>query len=161
MHRYKARDVMEPITKTLRPTDTLKEAVRTMLVASRKPELRGSKGLLVVDDGKLIGMVSIKDILRAIMPSYMLQDATLGEFAWPGMLEDMARLASSMSVRHIMSVNLHTVPPEAPLMQCAALILEHNLWRLPVVDPDNRPLGQVYVRDIHYAIVSAIFGEDI
>lgn len=162
MQRYKAKDIMEPLKQTLRPEQTLKEAVKCMLVASRKPELRGSKGLLVLDAaGKLVGMVAIRDILRAILPSYLITDSSLREFTWPGMLEEMVHAGTTKTVDEIMSRELYTVPPEAPLMKCAALILQFNLWRLPVVDDENRPLGQVYVRDLHYAIVKVLFGEDL
>lgn len=156
----KAKDIMEPIKTTLRPDHTLKDAVGMMRVASRKPGLHGVKGLLVLDeDGRLIGMVTIRDLLKAILPSYM-EHTSVGEFTWPGMLEDMARRASRKTVDEIMSREVVTVSPESPLMDCAWRLLKHNLWRLPVVDEEHRPLGLVYVRDLHYAIVQAVLEEE-
>ncbi len=157
----RARDIMEPITHTLSPESTLKEAVNEMRVATRKPGWYGVKGMIVIDqEGRVAGMVAIKDILNALMPSYMSHCA-VGEFAWPGMFEEMARKVAHKKVSEIMSTKVTSVTPDTPVMECARLIVKNNLWRLPVIDADRRPAGMVYVRDLHYAIVKALFdGEE-
>lgn len=152
---------MEPITSTLKPDNTLKEAVELMRVATRKPGWYGVKGMIVLDsDGGAVGMLAIKDILSALMPFYM-DHCAVGEFAWPGMFEDLARKVAQKKVSEIMSTKITAVSPDTSLMECARLIVKHNLWRLPVVDADRKPLGMVYVRDLHYAIARAMFeGEE-
>lgn len=153
----KALDIMEPIKETLSPENTLKEAVEFMRVATRKPGWYGVKGMVVVDtDGRVAGMVAIKDILNALMPSYM-DHCAVGEFAWPGMFEELARKVAPKKVSEIMSTKITTISPDTSLMECARLIVKHNLWRLPVVDANMKPLGMVYVRDLHYAIAKALF----
>ncbi len=156
----KARDIMEPIKNRLSPDDTLKEAVNKMRVTIRKGEKVGVKGMIVLDnEQRLVGMLSIKDILKAIIPSYMTL-TELGEFTWDGMLEEMAKKVADKKVSEIMTRKVITVPEDAPLMECADLIVKHNLQRLPVLDREKRVVGIVYVRDLYYAIVKALFEKE-
>jgi len=157
----KVKDIMEPIIDTVSPDTTVKEAIMQMRVATRKPGVYGVKGILVLDtDGRVTGMLAVKDILSSILPKYMLKQTEVETFSWPGMLEHMANKVSEKTVGEIMSTDITTVSPEATLMECAVLVLKHNLWRLPVVNPDNRPVGMLYLRDLHYAIADAILGTE-
>ncbi len=153
------REIMEPVTTWLLPTDTLAEAVRKMRTTLRKPpNVYGVKGMVVVDtQGTLVGIVSVKDILRAIMPSYM-ELAEVGGMTWPGMFEEMAQRVKDKPVSEIMHGSPVYVSPDATLMECAELIVKKNLWRLPVLE-DEKLIGIVYARDLHYAIATELFGE--
>ncbi|MEI7639373.1 MAG: CBS domain-containing protein, partial [Syntrophus sp. (in: bacteria)] len=67
----KVKDLMIPIHDFLRPDVTLKEAVNLLHIARRDAEKQGVKGLPVLDDHcKLIGILSMRDILKAVYPSY-------------------------------------------------------------------------------------------
>ncbi len=156
------KDVMEPIIDTVPPDITVKEAIMQMRVATRKPGVYGVKGIVVLDsDGRVTGMLSVRDILRSILPEYMLEQTEVETFSWPGMFEHMANKIYKKTVAEIMSTEFITVSPEATLMECAVLIIKHDFWRIPVVDPDNRPVGIVYLRDLHYAIVDAILATEL
>ncbi|VAX34599.1 hypothetical protein MNBD_NITROSPIRAE03-833 [hydrothermal vent metagenome] len=152
----KAKDIMEPVKDTLTPETTLKDAVNRMRVAGRGDGRAGAKGMIVLDNGKLAGIVSIKDILKAIIPSYMTL-TELGEFTWDGMLEEMAKKVSDKKVEEIMTRNVITVSEDAPLMECADHVVKYNLQRIPVLNREKKVVGIVYVRDIYYAIVRALF----
>ncbi|GMT46455.1 MAG: hypothetical protein IEMM0007_0021 [bacterium] len=152
----KAKDIMEPVKDTLTPETTLKDAVNRMRVAGRGDGRAGAKGMIVLDNGKLAGIVSIKDILKAIIPSYMTL-TELGEFTWDGMLEEMAKKVSDKKVEEIMTRNVITVSEDAPLMECADHVVKYNLQRIPVLNRDKKVVGIIYVRDIYYAIVRALF----
>ncbi|GBE37082.1 inosine 5'-monophosphate dehydrogenase [bacterium BMS3Bbin07] len=152
----KAKDIMEPVKETLTPETTLKEAVNSMRVARRGDGRVGVKGMIVLDNGKLAGIISIKDILKAIIPSYMTL-TELGEFTWDGMLEQMAKKVADRKVEEIMTRNVITVSEDAPLMECADLVVKHGLHRLPVLDRDKKVVGMVYIRDLYQAIVQALF----
>lgn len=155
----RARDIMEPIKDVLSPENTIKEAVNMMKVTQRGTGM-GVKGMIVQDDsGNLVGMLSIKDILRAIMPHYMTM-TDLGEFTWDGMLEEMCRKVEDKKVSEIMTQEVITVEEDAPLMEVADIILKKNLQRVPVVNKEGKPVGIVYVRDLYYAIVKALLEED-
>jgi CBS domain-containing protein len=155
----KAKDIMEPIKDSLSPDDTLREAVNKMRVCKRGERKAGVKGILVFDSQQnLVGMVSIKDILRTIMPSYLMV-TEIGEFTWDGMLEEMAKKVADNKVADIMTKELVTVPEEAPLMECADFIVKHNLQRLPVVNKEKKVVGMIYVRDLYYAVAKVLFDD--
>ncbi len=154
----RAREIMEPIKDVLRPDNTLKEAVNRMRVLQRGAGM-GVKGMMVLDDeGRLVGMLSIKDILKVIIPDYMTM-SELGEFAWDGMLEEMCKKVEGRKVSEIMTTDVITVDEDAPLMEVADLIVKHNLQRVPVTGKDGKPVGIIYVRDLYYAIVKALLEE--
>ena len=156
----KAKDIMEPMTDTLRPETTIKDAIKQMKLARRGEQRVGVKGMVVVDsEGNLIGMLSIKDILKAIIPEYMKM-AELGEFTWEGMLEKMAKRVGNMTVQEVMTKDVITVEEDAPLMEVADIIIKHNLQRVPVIGKDGKPVGIIYVRDLYWALVKALVGEE-
>lgn len=158
----KARDIMEPIQTYLTPDDTLKEAVNRMRVCKKGETRVGVKGLIVLDaDQNMVGMVSIKDVLRTIMPSYLMI-TEVGEFTWDGMLEEMAKKVADKHIGEIMTRKVITVPEDAPLMECADFFVKHNLQRIPVINKEKKIVGMIYIRDIYYAIVKVLFdGEEV
>ncbi len=156
----RVKDIMEPLTDFLSPEDTLKEAVNKMRVSRRSDREIGVKGMVVLDsNGALAGIVSIKDILKTIIPFYMSY-AELGEFTWDGMLEAMAKKVAQRKVKEFMTKQVITVYEDDPLMECAELIVKHNLQRLPVLNKDKRVVGMVYVRDLYYAVVKVLLDRE-
>jgi CBS domain-containing protein len=150
----KVKDIMTPITDHLSPEDTLQSAVVKMRTAKRR-DLSGVKGLMVLNDrGEMVGVLTIKDVLRATIPVYL--DTRLSRLSWDGMLEEMAKKVACRRVKEFMSKRLVTVPEDAPLMVCADLLIQEKMQRLPVLSKDNRVVGIVYIKDI-FTVVSQIF----
>lgn len=155
----KAKDIMEPIKSSITPESTIKEAVNMMRVCNRGEKRVGVKGMIVLDNEQnLVGLLSMKDILRAIIPSYM-SITELGEFTWDGMLEAMSKKVENRKVGDIMTEKVITVNEDAPLMECADFIVNHNIQRIPVVNSTKKVVGIIYLRDIYYAIVKTMFDD--
>lgn len=152
----KAKDLMIPVQEHLKPDHTLKEAVNLLRTARRGEEKVGVKGLPVLDEsGRLVGMLSMGDILKAVFPAYLsLMD--LGEFTWDGMAESLAKKAAGRKVRDVMSKEVVTVKEDSPLMECVDHMIKKNVKRLPVVDASHRVTGMLYERDVFFAIVKAM-----
>jgi CBS domain-containing protein len=108
--------------------------------------------------GNLAGLVSLKDILRGIVPSY-IQTTKLSTFAWEGMLTDMVKKAAGKKVSEIMSKKVITISEDATLMQCADFIVKNNYQRLPVVNNKNQLVGMLYIRDLYHTIVESLLNE--
>lgn len=144
------KKIMEPVTSNwLRPEQTLFDAICTM--RRTKWEDSSVNGMVVLEHGiKLVGIVSIKDVIRAVIPSYL--EDNLGGFTWEGMFEDCAKKAGHLLVRNIMSTELVTIGAEDKLLHCADLMIDNNLQRLPVIDASGRVLGMVHIRDIYLTI---------
>ena len=155
----KAKDSMIPIYEFLRPDNTLKEAVNLLRNAKRGEEKVGVKGLPVLDkNGKLIGMLSMGDILKAVFPSY-LSMMNLGDFTWDGMVESMAKKVSDKKVEALMTEPVVTVHEDASLMECVDHMIKKNVKRLPVIDKSGRVAGMLYERDVFFVIVKSMLDD--
>ncbi len=94
--------------------------------------------LLVVDgDGKLAGVLSDRDLLKALSPHV----GTAAENA-----RDLATL--NKRAHQIMSRKPITLPPEADIHEAVQLILSAHITCVPVVDGAFRPLGILTWRDL-------------
>ncbi len=156
----KAKDLMIPIQDYLSPDNTLKEAVNLLRIAKKGEEKIGVKGLPVLDkEGKLVGMLSMTDILKAVHPSYM-DLMNLSNFTWDGMVESLAKSAADKKVETVMSKEVFTVKEDDPLMECVDLMIKNNIRRLPVIDKAGKVVGMIYERDVFFAIVKAMLDDD-
>lgn len=93
--------------------------------------------LLVVESNKLVGVVSDRDLLRALSPNLGTISATL---------RDEATL--NKRVHQIMTSRLVTIDPDAPIDEAVALFNTHKISCIPVVDKELKPIGIVSWRDI-------------
>lgn len=151
---------MIPLQDYLGPDDTLRHAVNLLKTARRGEEKIGVKGLPVVDEetGKVVGLLSMRDILKAVWPSYMsLSD--LGQFTWDGMLEEMARKNADKKVKMLMTRDVMTVKEDASLMECVDYMVRKNIKRLPVTDKSGKLIGMLYERDVFFAIAKALLDD--
>lgn len=150
----KAKDLMSPIEEYLTPDMSLCTAVTRMRGIKRIHGLP-IKGMLVKNEqGTVVGMVSIKDILRAVIPPYMSPDLSI--FSWDNMLEQMSKRASDKVVGDVMVKDLVTIDSAVPLMLCTDLMIKKGLQRLPVTDENDEIIGMVYIRDIFNIVAKYI-----
>ena len=154
----KARDVMSPVNDYLRTDMSIRDAILKMRQVKRVHGLP-IKGMLVKDEqGKVVGMLSIKDIMAAVIPSYLSPD--LSVFSWDDMLEQMIKRAADKTVGDIMVREIESISSDAPLMEAADLMIKKHLQRLPVTDEQNEIIGMVYMRDIYNFIVDTFIQEE-
>ncbi len=155
----KARDIMVPVTLYLKSDHEIKDFVMMLRTHREQDRASSSKSLPVLDEnGKLSGIVSIRDILRAIYPSY-LSLADLSLFTWDGMLETLAKETSGKKISEIMNPPASAVREDDPLMECVDHILRYSISTLPVVDEDGRLKGMLYESDIFFTVADAIAGK--
>jgi CBS domain-containing protein len=151
---------MIPLQEYLGPDTTLREAANILRTAKRNEERLGVKGLPVLDDkGKMVGFLSMGDILKAVFPSYMSL-MNLGDFTWDGMVEDMARKAGGRKVSEMMTRKVISVKEDSPLMECVDHMIKNNVKRLPVIGKDGGVTGMLYERDVFFAITRAMLDEN-
>jgi acetoin utilization protein AcuB len=93
--------------------------------------------LLVVEAGKLYGVVSDRDLLRALSP-------------YIGSTVESARDLATLNkrVHQIMSRKPITLRPEAEVDDAIRLFLAHRISCIPIVDDEFRPVGIVSWRDV-------------
>lgn len=156
----KAKDLMVSLQEYLKPGTTLKEAANILRTAKRGEEKVGVKGLPVLDaNGKMVGFLSMGDILKAVFPSYMSL-MNLGDFTWDGMVEDMAKKAGDRKVSEMMTQKVISVHEDSSLMECVDHMIKNNVKRLPVIGKDDKVAGILYERDVFFAITRAMLDEN-
>lgn len=147
------KDLMEPVTDNwLSPELSLHEAVRKMEATTWFGGGTANGMLVLEHKSRLVGVLSIKDIIRVAIPSYL--ETNLRGFAWDGMLEEHIRKARPIRVVDVMSRNLITIGPEDSLMRCADLFIDNSLQRLPVVDAAGRVLGMIHILSLYKHIAA-------
>jgi acetoin utilization protein AcuB len=123
------------------PTDSVAAAWRLL----RQHQIRH---LPVVEEGKLVGIVTDRDI-RLVFPSAL----TSGRRE-----QDPHDALEKIAVREIMTGQVVTVAPEAPIANVARLLLERRIGGLPVVQ-GSRLVGIITKTDILAAFVDVVEGE--
>lgn len=93
--------------------------------------------LLVIDGGKLFGVVSDRDLLKAISPNLGTMVVTY---------RDLATL--NKRVHQIMSRKPITLTADATISDAAALFNTHRISCIPIVDEEFRPVGILSWRDL-------------
>lgn len=131
------RDVMRPDPVTVTPETTLPEAMR--LTAQR-----GIRHLPVVQHGQLVGIVSDRDLKRA-----MASPATSLE------AHELSYLLDRLRVREIMSAGVMTIGPMMPIEEAARLMVQEKIGALPVTD-GGRLVGIVTETDVLTLFVRAM-----
>jgi CBS domain-containing protein len=111
-------DAMRQEFITVAPEDTLGE------VAERMVEEKKGGAVVVMDYGRMIGILTERDLLRAI--AYRVH-------------------TSEARVREWMTEDPVTVPPETGLDEASQLMLDKNFRHLPVVE-GGRVVGVVSLR---------------
>ncbi|MDD1622423.1 MAG: CBS domain-containing protein [Methylococcaceae bacterium] len=96
--------------------------------------------LPVVEKGKLIGIVSDRDLYKALGPK---SNSNVLEAN-----KDNTQLhVVSQKVVHIMHRHVYTVSPDTSASEAAAMLVEHRIGALPVVEKDKL-VGIVSATDI-------------
>ncbi|MGI9175918.1 MAG: CBS domain-containing protein [Rhodothermales bacterium] len=98
---------------------------------------RGIHHLLVVDEGRLVGIISDRDMLQAVSP--FLDTHT----------EDYRDVGTLMrEAREIMSRDPVTIRPDGTVEEAATLLLEYEISCLPVVSESGEVEGILTSKDI-------------
>ncbi|MBF0153861.1 MAG: CBS domain-containing protein [Magnetococcales bacterium] len=146
------REVMVKSVRTVKAADSVRSVAA--IICTNK-----ISGLPVVDDqNKLIGLISEKDILNTLLPSYhdFLEDP-IGARDFVGMEKSYSAVLQK-EVTSLMTKKLFTISPEDPVMKAASQMALHNFRRMPVVEKDGTLAGIVSLGDIHKAIFKRELG---
>ena len=127
-HRLKVADIMSRELVTLAEDDTLADARACM-------ERGRIRHLPVVRDGRLVGLVTHRDLLAA----------SFSVFAEVSAREEK-RLFSRIPVGELMH-DVVSVSPESSVREAARLLLDNRFGCLPVVAKDGRLVGIVTEAD--------------
>jgi CBS domain-containing protein len=131
-----ARDVMQTEVLVLNESDSLLEAHQFFV----RHDITGAP---VIDDtGRLVGVVSIRDLLRTEEADHDV-NRTVAEFFWespgyanPGVdLDNLREGLSEILVGEVMTRDPIYVAPDSSVREVAALIRKHQIHRVLVATP--------------------------
>ena len=115
--------------------------------------------LLVFDSGeRLVGLLGIRDLLRALMPDYLkataaqhiagtVPDDTDLSILWQDSFVAQCRQANEVQVRNCMALVHDTVQIDDPLTRAAYLMISNSVDMLPVLDGE-KVVGVVRIVDV-------------
>lgn len=145
------KDIMYTDVACLKPTTTFIEAAELFL----KHKISGAP---VVDDaGKLVGVISEKDLFRAMYPSYKSFYTNPTPYVNnEDELEDSAKEAKNKQIDEIMVKRVVTATPETSILKIGGLMVATGIHRVPVVE-NGKVVGMVSRGTIYRAVLQASF----
>ncbi|HID82726.1 MAG TPA: CBS domain-containing protein [Chromatiales bacterium] len=144
------KDIMSTNIKTAKPDTSVREIAKIMC-------FNKISGMPVVDDdGKIVGVVSEKDVLHSMFPDI----AELSEQgSYPDFEEMEGAYESTLSnqVENIMTKAVATVPPDIPILKAASLMWLRKIRRIPVAE-NGVLVGIISIGDVHKAVFQSTLG---
>jgi CBS domain-containing protein len=142
----KVEEIMTKEVITVTPTTPIQEAARILV-------RHGISGVPVVDDhGEVVGLLSEGDLILRHKPRERVP-------WWRQFFEDGERLAREyqkalgVTVAEVMTRGVISVSPHLPVESVAAILDEHRIRRVPVLD-DGRLVGIVSRGDLVRALAA-------
>jgi len=123
------RDIMRGPVRTLSPDNSLSEAKDLF-------EKYRFHHVVIKERGKIVGVISDRDILKAISP-----------FVGNAMERSQDRSTLKKRIHQIMKRALVTIGPDATAAEAAKTMLQENVSCLPVIDDTGKFVGLLSVRD--------------
>ncbi|PIR04457.1 MAG: hypothetical protein COV59_00555 [Candidatus Magasanikbacteria bacterium CG11_big_fil_rev_8_21_14_0_20_39_34] len=144
------QDIMTTDFITLSPKTKFFEAAKLFL------DHHISGAPVVDDDGKLVGILSEKDIFRALYPSYKEFYLQPDHYISHQGLRESLGDAKSKTIEEMMSKRLITTHPGGSILKIGGLMVATGIHRVPVVK-DEKVVGMVSRGDVYRAILQEDF----
>jgi CBS domain-containing protein len=138
------KDIMNTGVKTVKANTPVKDAAMIMC-------LQKISGLPVVDDGgKIVGILSEKDVLQRMFPD---MGEAMGMDAKPNFeeMEQNYNDALGLNTSELMTRAVATVEPDMPCLKAASLMWLKKIRRIPVTE-NGKLVGIISIGDVHKAV---------
>ena len=147
-----ARHIMNTSFHSLHPETPLSEALQLFQKASEK-EGRKIFGMMVIDEQpKLVGILSMYDILLFIQPKHVQIWGEMSDIDVSGLLDTIFQRSKDIQVGDIMTSEVTTINADAHIFAVLELMNRKHIRRLPVTENDT-VLGIVYISDLFFHLV--------
>ncbi len=147
-----ARDIMETDFFTVRPDSTVPEAVRAFKEATRKLDRRVFGMAVVNQDGQLVGMISMYDILVLMRPKHIHIWGEMNDINFTGFIHEILERAKSILVGDLMSTDVITVTPDTHLLLIVDIMTRKHIRRIPVIEA-GKMIGMVHISNVFFYLM--------
>jgi CheY-like chemotaxis protein len=138
--------------------EKLKESFSAKVSTSRIMET-GHRSLLVLDErGNIEGILTIIDLLSAIMPAYLsapkpstADSMSYSPMFWTGMFTRAVKQLAPTKIKTIMSPAPLTINADTNLMEAAYMMIHHGARRL-AVEKEGAIVGVIREQDLFFEI---------
>ncbi|MDD3887734.1 MAG: CBS domain-containing protein [Patescibacteria group bacterium] len=141
--------VQEVMTKKIikiKKGTTLREAAKILI----KNDITGAP--IVNEKDKVIGIISEKNVFRALYPNYEEFYIDLDIIAKPKNLDDRLLKIVDLKVENFMVKDVVSALPSDSVVKVGGIMMARGIHRVLVVDQKNTLLGVVSRRDIYPAV---------
>lgn len=145
----KAAELMTRGVLSLAPRDPARKAAELML-------RYGVTGFPVLDQGKLVGIITQGDFLRRAETGTAPDQTEMASLSTDAeALADNYAHSHGREVGDVMTREVVTISGEAPLSEAVSLMARHHIGRLPVVAMDGGVIGILSRADVLHAYLVA------
>lgn len=146
----KIKEIMTQKVISISPETNAREALELLV----KMQI---SGLPVIDENnKLVGMFTEKEILAAVLPSYIEK---VGSFVYqdnPKAVKQKIAAFQTTKVKEVMRQEVITIDEETSLSEAARLMLTKKARRLPVLNKTKEVVGIVSRGDLMKALFTEV-----
>ena len=137
-----AADIMKPNPVTVTPRNAIRTAINLMREG-------GYRRLPVVDRGRLVGIITDRDLRRAANSPFVVREQWYDNF-----------ILDHIEVGSCMTPNPLTIEPSVPIADAARLMRNHKIGGLPVVT-DGQLVGIITETDLLDFLIELLAGEPV
>lgn len=138
------KEIMNTGVKTVKADTPVKDVAMVMC-------LQKISGLPVVDDdGKMIGIISEKDVLQKMFPD-MGEAMSMDSKPNFEEMEQNYNDALGLTTGDLMTRTVATVEPDMPCLKAASLMWLKKIRRIPVTE-NGKLVGIISIGDVHKAV---------
>ena len=144
-------DIYNTNISPVKETQTVQEVLKFLIE-------KHFNGVVVLnDEDKVAGVLSLQDIAAAIVPDEMRENLALAEAMYkPGFFREQCQAIKDMQVKEIMRKNVVMATPETTVMEIAADFLKNDLYIVPVVEEEKKAIGIVTRSEIKHALAKGM-----
>jgi CBS domain-containing protein len=147
------KDVMSKNVITISPEESVSDAIEKMAK-------NNISGLIVVEDEKVVGVISESDILKIFKSEFpelkLSSNITLSILSLiksgVKIIREIKKIGK-LKVKDLMSKKVFSVKPEDTILEAARIMSKKDVRRLPVIDENGKLVGIISRTDILRALI--------
>lgn len=150
-----AKDIMSTQFHSLLPTTPLTDAIKLFKDASGEKGRRIFGFMVIDENGHLVGILSMEDILLFAQPKHIHIWGEMNDVDVSGIIDNVCEKSKKMLVGDLMSTGIVTVNVDTHIFTVLAKMNHKKIRRIPVVQ-NNEVVGIVYISDLFFHLLKQL-----